>query len=331
MSEWISATTGEPAITTSPLRTETGKPHEANAVVGNGGLELTIRHGKGTLTGGGGFEVKNAADETYRGSVMATAATEGGGIIVNRAVRSNDRVTLPEGITTSAAVAASMGFLVRNHDGTFSDVPSKSVLKDPTEASMPGKPDASPEGSTDDAQDGFTIGDEGEAAMTAIIDSVGDGVATLAMDEVLQLGEVSERTLNRMAVQAGVEPAEIAAQINAAHQGFHEAATARMAARGVTEEDAFMAFLGDNPQVAGKMFEGARSLVRGSTGGIDEVADAFLEQADRYMPDAVKDALEDAGSQWQQGDNGRLFVVTEDGMRVPFNVAVRQQVIRFSR
>ena len=61
------------------------------------------------------------------------------------------------------------------------------------------------------------------------------------------------------------------------------------------------------------------------------MADAFLEKADRYMKDDVKAALKEAGYGHQTDGRGGLLVVLNSGAQVPFNVAVRQKVITFTR
>ncbi len=107
------------------------------------------------------------------------------------------------------------------------------------------------------------LSDEGEAAMSAIVQSTDPGTAIRAMDEIITRGELSANTLGQLASQAGVEPTDMAATISAAHAGFYNAAMERLEARGVTDSDALDAFVQGNPQMADKMIEGARDLVMG--------------------------------------------------------------------
>jgi hypothetical protein len=269
--------------------------------------------------------------EGYNGSVIGSARTAGGDMIMNRRVTSQDRVTLPQGIQTSVAVAANMGYLVRNGDGTFSDAPEKMTIKDPTAGVPTGKPDAAaPDHEGDgDAEGGFAIGDDGEAAMKSIVDSVLPGDAIKALDEVLKLGGVSDNTLSRMASHAQVEPEVIAEQLAAAHQGFYDATLAHLEEGGVANLDAFEAFIRSTPQAFEKLTKGARDLVMSNkTEEIDSLRDAFIEKADIYMPADVTDALDEAGYDWRKLPDGRIQV-NIGGMDVPWQVAVRQQHIRF--
>lgn len=102
--------------------------------------------------------------------------------------------------------------------------------------------------------------------------------------------------LATLASQAGLEPEQVTEKFNAAHEAFYTAASDHLAALGVTDEDAFEAFINENPNARRDMGKAARDLVMSnSTKGLDAVADAFLEKADRYIQEDVKAALEEAG------------------------------------
>ncbi|MEQ9695098.1 hypothetical protein [Shimia sp. SDUM112013] len=330
MSEWITAA-GTPQASTSNLAQEDqrGKPQH---VVGGMGFETRSNgDGSASIVTTQGASYTAGQDEGSSGSVLATAKTEGGSVIVNRAVKGSDQVMLPEGIPTAAEVAAQLGYLVRNPDGTFSDAQRPKALKDPAQEALKGTPqgDAEEAPEADTSEGGFHIGDEGEAAMTALIDSVMPSDLIRASDEIIQLGEVSENTLSRMASMAQVEPDQMLEQIIAAHQGFYDSAMDHMANLGVTNDDAFEAFLAANPHEAQKMPEVARALfLNNDTSGLDDLAASFLEQADKYNTAEVKDALREAGYAFQDGSNGRLLV-NIDGAMVSWHVAVRQKLIRF--
>lgn len=166
--------------------------------------------------------------------------------------------------------------------------------------------------------------------MTEIRESVTPGDSIRAMDEVLQLGEVNENTLTRMASHAGLSPDEMSEKIEAAHSGFYDAASDYMAERGVVDEDAFAAFIAQNPQHMQGLTDAARSLVMNNDPtGFDGLADAFLEQADVFMTDEAKDALDAAGFEWAEVPGGGLKVIYE-GMPVSWKVAARQRLITFS-
>ena len=285
--------------------------------------EVIFRDGQGFYVDHSGQKYQADQGVTTDEGILASARDEGGGLIHGRAVMASDQVTLPGGMPTSAAVAADLGFLQRNPDGTFSDMPEETTTGG-------GNDDNDSAAEESYAVPQFSIGNEGEAAMDKIVGHVEAGNAIKTMDEILNLGSVSENTLARMASEAGMEPDEMAATINTAHQGFYDAAASHLASRGVDTGEAFEAFIGANPRVFEALGASARSLVMNNdTSGLDEVADAFLEQADKFMTAEVEAALDDAGFKYRTDSNGGLIVITETGVEVPFQVAVRQKIVRF--
>ncbi len=322
MSDWITAsgdvTSGDTNITPDAQHST------SKNTVGTGGYEtLTSPDGSSQVIHHKNQVYTHGADEGYQGSIIGTARTEGGGVIVNRSVTPADRVTLPNGMTTSIGVAVNIGMLTRNPDGSFSD-----MLTPQTSPSGQNTPDEAVE----EAPVAFTIGDEGEQALNSMFETQPQGDIVKATDEILRLGGVTEHTLARMAGNAGIEPAAMAAQIEAAHNGFYETASAHLAQHGVVNEDGFQAYLSDNPQQMQKLLEASRSLMSSSdasvTNGLTEVASAFVENGDLYMVQDVTDALDDAGFEYQTSANGRILVKIE-GSQVPWNVAVRQGLIKF--
>lgn len=260
--------------------------------------------------------------------IMSTARTESGGFIMSRSVGAKDLVSIPGFGPTRVEVAAHLGYLTRNPDGSYTETQkATSVTAAETAKTAAAKAEAKA-----DTPATFTIGDEGEAVMTEIVQSFQPGVTIAAMDEILQRGEISTDRLSQLASQAGLEPGQVAEKFGAAHAAFHEAASAHLEGLGVVDDDAFEAFINENPEARRNLGKAARDLVvSNSTQGLDAVADAFLEKADRYMADDVKAALEEAGYGHQTDGLGGLLVVLNSGAQVPFNVAVRQKIITFTR
>jgi hypothetical protein len=142
-------------------------------------------------------------------------------------------------------------------------------------------------------------------------------------------GEADGRTIERMASQAGVEPSQMADMVNSIHQGFYDVASDIVAEAGI-DENAFEAFIGANPQQGQKMLEAARAMVMtNDTAGLRDLTDAFYEQADRFMPNEVKAALDEAGYGWRDTPEGLKVLV--NGIEVSFNVAVKQRIVNFTR
>lgn len=326
MTGWITASGESQTLSTSNLAPENAPRGPQTETSSH--MEVTFRNGEATLTHNPGQEYQADQGVNTSGGVLASARTEGGGVIVARSLKGTDQVTLPGGMSTSINAAVTIGYLQRNPDGSFSETPMATAAA--AGGGGDGNGDNSDEGEDGPAQ--FSLGDDGEKVMTEITSSFQPGDTIRAMDEVLNFGEVSESTLARMASQAGLEPSEVADKLNTAHTAFYEAATSHMGALGVTNGDAFEAFVNENPRWYGELSKGARDLVMSNnTEGLDTVADAFLEQADRYMADDVMDALEDAGYGHKSNGKGGLLVVLNDGTEVPFQVAVRQKIITFSK
>lgn len=315
MSDWITPTGEVQTNVKSNLLPEDAKREPVIETSMHAGV--VFKDGQATYTEQKGTEYQADQGINLDNGILGSARTEGGGHIHGRRVIASDQVVLPGGIPTSAGVAADLGFLVINTDGSFSEVP----------------PDHGPEEASGEDEAGggeFQISDTGEAAMGEIVSTVDQSAAIAGLSEILERGEVSGRTLERMAAGSGKEPGEVAELVNRAHEGFYEAAADRMADLGVTDEEAFMAFVSQNPQLRGKMAESARALVMGQGAeGFDAVASQFLEQADRYMGDEVIAALDEAGFEHRPDGKGGLIVITHDGMPVPFQVAVRQKIVRF--
>ncbi len=114
-------------------------------------------------------------------------------------------------MTTNISAAIYAGFLTRNHDGSFSDVQTPKALKNPAEEALKGAPKADLKPSEEQPA-AFSIGDDAEKAMAEITQNVWQSDSIKAMDEVFQLGGVSENTLGRMASAAGVEPDQMQAK-----------------------------------------------------------------------------------------------------------------------
>jgi hypothetical protein len=168
--------------------------------------------------------------------------------------------------------------------------------------------------------------------MTKIVNSVDQGAPIDAISEVLELGEVSDKTLARMATAQGIEPEQAAELVNTAHQGFYDAASDHMANLGITNDAAFGAFVQDNPQAYGKLAEAARELfMNNDTNGLDAIAGQFMEQADHYMQEDVMVALNAAGFEHRSDGRGGLIVITNSGLDMSFQVAVREGIVTFSK
>lgn len=142
-------------------------------------------------------------------------------------------------------------------------------------------------------------------------------------------GEIDANTIARMASQAGIEPAEMQAQWQTVHEGFYSSGVGILESGGI-DPDAFEEFAASNPQVQAKVIESGRALIMtNDTKGLRELASTFYEQADKFMPRETRAALTEAGFEYQETNDGLKVVI--EGTPVSFNVAVKQEIIRFSQ
>ena len=267
--------------------------------------------------------------------ILATARTAQNGAVTGHALNPNDTVAIGN-MRTSVASAEQNGWLVRNADGSYSE-PGQNKAPFP-EAASADDSTADQQGGEDRAQkaaqsdqsgpEEFTLGDEGEKLLSEIVSTYDAATTNRAMDEAIMRGEFSDRTLSALAQKSGEDPAAVAEKLGKAYEAFYDSAMDRFAARGVIDEDALSAFVSDNPRFHEIAQRGARELATSNkTALLDSIADAFIEQADRYIPNDVKAALDQAGIPYR--DNGKGGLIIKLGKtEMSYSVAVKTGEIR---
>lgn len=294
-----------------------------DAVVGNrNNLEVSA---SGSVTANAAAEYTMGQEAPVQSGVMATVKSNSGGAIYGRNPTGQDTVDIG-GTRTSIDVAVGMGLLVRNGDGSFSDIEKPVALKDPRGASKGESKAETPKAETD----GLSFGDEADGVMQELLGSQNPGDLFKTMDSVLLRGDVDKGTIERMASMAGVEPHEMHEKVATVWRGAYDNAMDIMSEAGVTNEDGFEAFLADNPRIAASMSEAARNyFAHHKTEGLQTMAGEFLAQADKYDTDNMRNLLTEAGWEYQEAPDGGLQVMV-NGTPVSWEVAVKQQIITFS-
>jgi hypothetical protein len=260
---------------------------------------------------------------------MASVKSPQGGPIGDRNPNGNDIVSIG-GMTTSISSAVYAGLLVRNADGSYSDPAQPIVLKDPAASLRPKEATQSPEGQQLVEPSEVSFGKDADEAMQEILSEQNPGEIYKTIDSVLFHGDLHQPTIERMASKAGIEPDEMQAKLETVWSGAYEEAMNHMSAHGVGNDDAFEAFLRDNPRFASEMTDAARNyFVHHQTGGLESVAGEYLAKADRYDTDHMKELLTEAGYDFEDAPEGGLRVRLA-GTSVPWEVAVKQQIITFS-
>ncbi|MCU9839668.1 hypothetical protein OEZ49_17985 [Ruegeria sp. WL0004] len=326
MSNWITAA-GNIEASTSNLAPAEQDHHQTRAPayeVGRGGYEVS--NGELTHSTGHNHSFKPNDDETT--GLLSTVRTEGGSVVVGRTPKGSD-VIMYQGMGISLNVAATMGLVTRNHDGSFSE---KLTISDPTakaKAQM-ATAEGTDTGTKNDAPQ-VTFGEAGDAAMADLMANQMPGNLFKTVDSILHTGDMDKATIERMASMAGVEPSEMEAKVATVWQGAYDAATDFMADAGIENGEAFQAFITSDTIRKANMLEAARNyFVHHNTEGLQAMADAYLPHMDRYEGARVRELLTAAGKQFSERPGGGLNVIV-DGQQVSFEVAVKQKLISFSR
>lgn len=247
MTDWINANgESQGAFTHTGYTPKTS--HVPRVEIG-GAAEITFQpNGTAKMADDSGRGHQSDTGASLAGGVLDTARTAGGSQIVGRGVGPGDRVTIPGGAVTSVATAVYLGHLQRNPDGSFTETAASPFANagpadDQTGGQTEDTPSADQPADTDAT---FTLGEQGEGLMTEIISTFQAANVVPAMDEAIMLGEVSEKTVNKLAAQSGLDPQQLGEKLEQAQVAFYTAAMSHMETRGVVDEDAFMPFLEGN-------------------------------------------------------------------------------------
>ncbi|MCL6286003.1 hypothetical protein M3P21_21030 [Ruegeria sp. 2012CJ41-6] len=326
MTNWTTAT-GETEASGSNLA-DISLVNTPHAVVGNrNNLEVT---GNGQVTSNSSASYTMGQEAPTQGGVMATVKSHSGGSIFGRNPSGKDTVDIG-GTRTNIDVAVGMGLLVRNGDGTFSDAAAPVALKDPTANAKTMAKRAEGAEAQKAEPSGVSFGEAADATMQDFLKGQNPGDLFKTVDSILQHGDADTRTIERMAHMAGVEPAEMQAQVATVWEGAYNSAMGIMAEAGVANEEAFDAFLNSNPQMQASMKEAARNyFVHHKTEGLQTMADAYLTQMDQFDTAGVREMLTEAGWDHVEKPGGGLQVLV-NGTPVSWEVAVKQRIITFSQ
>lgn len=329
MSNWITAT-GEVEASASTLANR-DLPSTIKMERGNGGGWET--NGHGPTTHNPSSECQNRANDDESGGVMATVRSPQGSPIMSRSPNGKD-IVMYQGIGVPLSVAANMGLVTRNPDGSFSDKEAPAALKDPTaEAKAKAPADKASEKKAEGEDGTVTFGEKAQAVLQELLTTQQHHPGNMfrAVDSVLHTGDLDATALERMASIEGVEPAEMRAKVETIWQGAYDTATDIMAEAGIEDGDAFQAFITSDLRRKSEFTEAARNFfVNGKPQGLQTMADAYLPAMDRYEGSRVKAMLTEAGYQFADRPGGGVNVMV-NGQPVSWEVAVKQKIITFSR
>jgi hypothetical protein len=301
---------------------------------GNTSTEVTFSGGQMVTTEKASNEFQAHTGFEAPGDLMSTAKSATGSPVVGRGVEMTDTIQA-HGYRMTLAMAIELGFVSKDLGGNF--VPTAEGKAGATHADAPLSESALASGGTAEeaAESTFTATPEGEAALSEIMAVTSMDTQINALNSILRNdGEIEPAALNRLASQAGVEPSEMAAVIERAHDGMQEAVLKHLAPFGVYDHAAFTAFVHGSPETHQRLLASVRDLMMSnSTKGLESLARDFAECADTVDPEGVGAALGAAGIPFTVRPNGAFVLdLKSKGMgQVAFREAVRAGIIRLGQ
>lgn len=292
---------------------------------------LQERHGEGQW---------RSATDLVRGEGMErTVRNSTGSPVISRAYRGTDRVDLPGAPGVTLDMAAQMGFVTRNPDGSFSFGSEAGSDRAGASDSQPqqrqGNPQGKPEGDQEAAPseaETFRISDSGEEAMTALCGTLPQSTQMAAINALVETGSINSEMIERMAQRSGADPAEMARQIETVHEGFYDAVMDRVGALGVHDADLFGDFIETDSRMAREMQKAVRDMVmHNDPSGFDGLAQRFTQSLDLIDAEAVTDALKAAGVPHRKHHTGQILLTLPGHSELTYGEAVKLGLIKVSR
>lgn len=299
--------------------------HGAEVTFSPDGITTTGQLSSSSFEAASGFEV--------HGDIMTTAKSPTGSPVVGREVRPSDTIET-HGQRMTVAMAVQFGFLSKDFAGSFTTTSTGQAGVKPVDAPK-GALELASGGTAEEALAGsFRASNEAEAAFDTIIQGVQSETQFSAIESILRNeGQLDINVLERMASQAGVEPADMADTVATAQAGMEQAVMKHLSTFGVYDQDTFTAFLHSSPQNHHRMVESVRDLVmHNSTNGFEGLAQEFTLTADMVDPANVDGALEDAGIPFTRQRNGGVVLdLSAQGLgQMAFRQAVELGIIKLS-
>ncbi len=285
---------------------------------------INIEAGPGAL--GGDHNAFYNVERTEGG--LGSVLDAGGGAIHSRQIVGSDTIADPNGsgMRTDVATAVGLGWIFQNADGSYTDgagQPQAAPLQSPSGTPQDG-------GKVTAVDAAFNAGGAAEAAFDALAQAM-PGTQAAIVDGIVNGVDIPDHVAQRAAVEMGIEPSDVVAQVETLEAGMMESALDHVADRiGTLDVDAFEVFA-STPEGAEMARQAARELLTANdTATLEEMADQFAERMDIYAPADVLDACHDAGIPVTPDGNGRLLLTLPNAGQVPFQVAVRQGLISLS-
>jgi hypothetical protein len=295
-------------------------------------MRMTIKDGRPVMEDLGARSSRDY-DETAAPAAASRATVRSplGDAVTTREVRDTDLVKVG-GVEMKVGQAKALGL--------YRESAQEAPAQAPFVGSQPGGLDNAPahqeaaagaaQGSSEDAG-GEALGEAVREALGRAQEVVSAGAEAALLADVTGTGEVSERSLQRVAQEAGIDVETARERVTATFDAAHGAISERMVSRGVADLEAFDQWVASDPGRASGLRQATREFVRSrSVEGFDRLAQGFTAELDRIAPEAVTRALTRSGINHGKASNGRLWVEVPGHGRLGFPQAVKLGLVRVS-
>lgn len=303
-----------------------------------GGTEVTVRTddrtGEQVITTTPAREGQwlKSSDLAQGGEVERTIRTPSNFPVLGRAYKATDTVEIG-GQRMALGLAASLGLVSRDANGGFSfsgDAGSDRAPQGNPQQPQQGQPEGASEG--EPQAEVFRASDATETVLATLNQATMQGAQIAAINSVVETGEVDRRVIDRLAQQAGMEPEQMAQQVQQVYDGFHAAVSSRLEGAGVHDLELFDEFLSGNQNHHRAMQKAVQDMMmHNDVSGFDRLAASYREALDQIDPEAVKEALDAAGIKHRRGDRGAIVMNLPGHGEISYRAAIKAGLIKVSR
>ncbi|CCQ73925.1 hypothetical protein [Magnetospira sp. QH-2] len=267
---------------------------------------------------------------------ITQARSEGGRRLTGDKITENDIVSINGGESTIKAWEA-MGYLQRNHDGSFSMTDKATGMDklrpkgikpgNPTEAAPETGEAASDDEDTDQpAMEGLD-GDT-ETLITEVANGAQPSDVLSSIMSVAKTGEFNQAAMGRIASSLGQEPEAVMEKANSVRAAFESQAIRTVEKTGLSSDDVFGWAYEHEPKM---MQEAIRQHTNyRHTEGYQPVIQKYVQNLDTINPDMILNAQFGEGVEAFRDDGGRIVLKSEKGT-VPWKTAVRIGMVSLGR
>lgn len=250
-----------------------------------------------------------------RGGVFAQMRSRSGTPISVHQL-TDDSVVQMAGMTATMSLKSAIqaGYVVRHSDGTYS-VPGGSSQRQE-------KKDTNP-----DLTDEVFTNKQSEDAFRQLLQETQPGAQIAAVNDVVKMGEISERAMIDLAVSAGIEPSQMAERVAPVIAAFQAQADNVISDHGV-DPQAVYDWARENKNSA--LQDAMRKLgMMRQTGGFAALAKDYVSTLDKHDPDAILNAQFGDGVKVSKVQ-GKIIVETKDG-QFTWASAIRAGIVKVGK